>query len=204
MFQERYSSQGPNVPPPNGPFRRQQRPFFQRMPQENRPFLQQRPQTPHMGQPFRANGPNQQPSNSKGLLGKLFGKSQQAPQNLFAPPNRMNSEARNSGGLLDTLKNPEGLTTMLNNTQRVLQAAEQFTPMIQQYGPMVKNLPTLWKLMKAFNSSDTPTTSNNEETQTTQESSAKKQPESNESGNEKLTKRHVQKKNSKSVPKLYI
>ena len=44
---------------------------------------------------------------------------------------------------------------MLNNTQRVLQAAEQFTPMIQQYGPIVKNLPSIWKLMRAFSSSDT-------------------------------------------------
>ena len=31
---------------------------------------------------------------------------------------------------------------MLNNTQKVLQAAEQFTPMVQQYGPIVKNLPS--------------------------------------------------------------
>ena len=44
---------------------------------------------------------------------------------------------------------------MLNNTQRVLQAAEQFTPMIQQYGPIVKNLPSIWKIMRAFSSSDT-------------------------------------------------
>ena len=44
---------------------------------------------------------------------------------------------------------------MLNNTQRVLQAAEQFTPMIQQYGPIVKNIPSIWKLMRAFNSSET-------------------------------------------------
>ena len=43
---------------------------------------------------------------------------------------------------------------MLNNTQRVLQAAEQFTPMIQQYGPIVKNIPSMWNIMRALNSSD--------------------------------------------------
>ena len=175
MFQERYPGQGPNVPPPNVPFRQQQRPTFQRMPQVSRPSFQQRSQSPHMGHPFRANGPNQQPpNNNKGLLGKLFGKSQQAPQNLFAPPNGMKSETRNSGGFLDTLKNPEGLTSMLNNTQRVLNAAEQFTPMIQQYGPIVKNLPSLWKLMRAVNSSDNSSETNNEETQTKSRINCKK------------------------------
>ena len=54
MFQERYPGQGPNFQPPNGPFRQQQRPIFQRMPQENRPFLQQRPQQPQMGRPVRS------------------------------------------------------------------------------------------------------------------------------------------------------
>ena len=143
MFQERSPRQGPNFQPPNGPFRQQQRPIFQRMPQENRSFLQQRPQQPQMSRPFGANGPIQQQSNNKGLLGKIFGKSKhkQTPQNLFAPPSGVKQETRrSSGGILETLKNPEGLNTMLNNTQRVLQAAEQFTPMIQQYGPIVKNI----------------------------------------------------------------
>ena len=110
------------------------------------PFLQQIPKPQETGHPFRANGPFQQPPRKKGLLGKLFGKSKQTqtPRNLFAPPSGVKQETRSSGGILETLKNPEGLNTMLNNTQRVLQAAEQFTPMIQQYGPIIKNLPSMW------------------------------------------------------------
>lgn len=213
MFQERYPGQRPNFQSPKGPFRQQRQPMFQRMPQENRPFLEQRPQQPQMGRPLRQNGP-QQPPKGNGLLGKLFRKSQQTPQNLFAPPSGMRSETRNSGGgFLDTLKNPEGLNTMLTNTQKVLQAAEQFTPMIQQYGPIVKNIPSIWKMMRAINSSD------NENKKSKKETSAKKQQESTEtlkslessesiesteSSNENLPKQPVQKKNSKSVPKLYI
>ncbi len=208
MFQERSPRQGPNVQPPNGPFRQQQRPIFQRMPQENRPFLQQRPQPPQMSRPFGANGPIQQQSNNnKGLLGKIFGKSKQTPQNLFAPPSGVKQETRSSGrssgGILETLKNPEGLNTMLNNTQRVLQAAEQFTPMIQQYGPIVKNIPSIWKLMRAVSSSDD-TSSDSKKEQTKPEKTPNKQQEFKESAVEERPKQRAKKKKSESVPKLYI
>ncbi len=204
MFQERYPGQGPNFQPPHGPFRQQQKPF-QRMPQAN--FLQQRPQQPQMGRQQRPNVPFQQQTPKKGLLGKIFGKSNQTPQNLFAPPSGMRkNETRSGGGILDTLKNPEGLNTMLNNTQRVLQAAEQFTPMIQQYGPIVKNLPSIWKLMRAFNSSDTSSDTKKEETEpkTKTKTTAKKQQDFTEPEIEKKATRHTKKERSESVPKLYI
>lgn len=204
MFQGRYPEQGPNFQPPHGPFGQQQRPnFFQRMPQENHPFLQQRPQHPQMGRQSKRNRPFQQQSSNQGLLGKILGRSKQTPQNLFAPPSGMNRETRTSGGILDTLKSPGGLNTMLNNTQRVLQAAEQFTPMIQQYGPIVKNIPSLWKLMRAVNSSD------NEKAETEQKESVKKEKptkQQQDSGTvrEKAPKKQERKKQSESVPKLYI
>lgn len=200
VFQERYPGQGPNFQP-RGPFHQQQRPMIQRMPNQNRPFMQQRPQQPQMGR--QANGPIQQTSNKMGLLSKLFGKSKQNPQNLFTPPSGMKKETRSSGGILDTLKNPEGLNTMLNNTQRVLQAAEQFTPMIQQYGPIVKNLPSIWKMMRAINSNDT----KKEKTESKNESkNESKQLDSSDikSGSKKKTNQHPPKKKSESVPKLYI
>lgn len=204
MFQERYPGQGPNFQPPHGPFRQQQKPF-QRMPQANKSFLQQRPQQPQMGRQPRPNVPFQQQTPKKGLLGKIFGKSNQTPQNLFAPPSGMRkNETRSGGGILDTLKNPEGLNMMLNNTQRVLQAAEQFTPMIQQYGPIVKNLPSIWKLMRAFNSSDTSSDTKAEETKTKITPTAKKQQEFTESEIETKTTQRIQKEKSESVPKLYI
>lgn len=206
MFRERYPGQGPNFQQPQGPFRQQQRPNFQRMPQVNRPFSQG-PQQSRMGGQFRGNGPMQQPSNNKGLLGKLFGRSKQSPPNLFAPPSGMKSEPRSSGGILDTLKRPGGLNSMLNNTQRVLQAAEQFTPMIQQYGPIVKNLPSLWKIMRAFNSSDNTNDTKNEETKTIPtktKTTVKKQQESSDSVIEENPPPRKQKRKSESVPKLYI
>lgn len=214
MFQERYSGQGPNFLQPRGPFSQQQRPNFQRMRQDNRSFLQQRPQQPQIGRQFRGNGPFQQQPNNKGLLGKLFGKSKQSPPNLFAPPSGTKKETRSSGGILDTLKNPEGLSTMLNNTQRVLQAAEQFTPMIQQYGPIVKNLPSIWKLMRAFNSSDKSSDTNKKETETESNTTtknkietktkAKKQQESSSTESTIKKKTNGRVKKSESVPKLYI
>ncbi|PAF19525.1 VrrA/YqfQ family protein [Terribacillus saccharophilus] len=39
---------------------------------------------------------------------------------------------------------------MLNHTQSALRAAESFMPMVQEYGPMVKNLPSMLKMMKAL------------------------------------------------------
>ena len=113
------------------------------------------------------------------------------------------SSGRSSGGILETLKNPEGLNTMLNNTQRVLQAAEQFTPMIQQYGPIVKNIPSIWKLMRAVSSSDD-TSSDSKKEQTKPEKTPNKQQEFKESAVEERPKQRAKKKKSESVPKLYI
>jgi YqfQ-like protein len=203
MFQGRPQGQGPNFLAPNRPFMQQQQPNFQRRPQENRGFLQQMPMQPQMGRQSRANGPFQQQPKKEGLLGKLLGKSKQTPQNLFAPPSGIKQETRSGGGILETLKSPQGLNTMLNNTQRVLQAAEQFTPMIQQYGPIVKNIPSMWKIMRAFSSSDTEKEETKKE-ETVKKTTTKKKQEISSSAPEEKPKQRVRKKKSESVPKLYI
>ncbi len=205
MFQGRHQGQGPNFSRPTGPFMQPERPNLQRMPQPHHPFFQQMPKPQETGHPFRGNGPFQQPSQKEGLLGKLFGKSKQTqtPRNLFAPPSGVKQETRSSGGILETLKNPEGLNTMLNNTQRVLQAAEQFTPMIQQYGPIIKNLPSMWNIMRALNSDN----SKQEETkkeETIKKSPMKKHRDASNAPAEKKTKKRSKKKKRDSVPKLYI
>lgn len=64
------------------------------------------------------------------------------------------STAASSGGVFKTLLNPGNLTSMLNNTQRVLQAAESFSPLVQQYGPLVKNIPAMWKLYRGLKDTD--------------------------------------------------
>lgn len=54
---------------------------------------------------------------------------------------------QNSGG-------GSGLTGTLNNIQQVLKMTQSVTPLIQQYGPMVKNIPSMLALLKAFQESD--------------------------------------------------
>jgi YqfQ-like protein len=51
---------------------------------------------------------------------------------------------------IGSLLNPGNITSFLSNTQQVLNAAQQFGPMISQYGPMVKNIPALWKLYRGI------------------------------------------------------
>ncbi|MCK1991532.1 hypothetical protein GW626_14395 [Peribacillus muralis] len=168
MFQDRNRQPGPGFGPPRG----------RRMQQPPTPYRQQM-QMPQAFQPMRQpigpNGPQAQPgpngfrapfgqqqrqdmpqAKKEGLLSKILGKSKQkaAPPNLFAPAASSNqSSSRSSGGgILETLKNPDSLNNMLANTQKVLQAAEQFTPMVQQYGPVIKNLPSMWKVFRSISS----------------------------------------------------
>ena len=152
--------------PPQGPFRGPQpqppNQFQQRpMPPQNMPYGPQPgfqgPYPPQAGNGF---GPGQPPRKKEGILSKVLGKSKRnGPQqpNPFAPagqaatkgaPQKSNSR----GGILDTLKNPNSLNDMLNNTQKVLTAAEQFTPMVQQYGPVIKNLPSVWNAFRTISS----------------------------------------------------
>lgn len=143
---------------------------FRRRP-SNQP--NQPPQAPMM---FRGQNVNEAPpQEKKGLLSKLFrnsNKRQPPPtaQTLFSlPPSSARGVGSGvttaatqaaattaaSGGILQSLVNPANLTTMLNNTQRVLQAAESIGPLVQQYGPFVKNIPSMWKLVQGMTTTDT-------------------------------------------------
>ncbi|MDF9760546.1 hypothetical protein OKW24_002319 [Peribacillus simplex] len=169
MFPDRNRQPGPGFQPPNGR-RMQQPPIPFRQPpqipnpyqQMRRPMAQNRPQGPQGPQGFRGpfTTPQRQempPAKKEGLLSKILGKSKQrtASPNLFAPAaptNKSSSRSSGGGGILETLKNPDSLNNMLNNTQKVLQAAEQFTPMVEQYGPVIKNLPSVWKVFRNISS----------------------------------------------------
>lgn len=48
----------------------------------------------------------------------------------------------------------DGFSQKLTNVQQILNVVQKTAPIVQQYGPMVKNLPMLFKLMKAFNEDD--------------------------------------------------
>lgn len=226
MIQGRHPGSGPNFPPSN---RRNMYPpsNFQRgmpAPSGSNSFFQQMPQQPRMRQP-RANAPfhqqdmMQQRPKKEGLIGRLLGKSKQkaAPQNLFAPPSQGKQETRSNnsgGGIMETLRNPEGITNMLNNTQKVLQAAEQFTPIVQQYGPMIKNLPSIpsmWNIIRAFSSNDNdkkeePKQEENISKETVTEIPTEESPKSTteQTAQQKMAKKPKQKKKKTSGPKLYI
>ncbi|MGE8078167.1 VrrA/YqfQ family protein [Peribacillus loiseleuriae] len=160
----------------------------------------------------QGNRSQQQPS-SGGLLSKLLGKNKNQPsKNPFAPPSAASQATRGAaaqagaGGILGTLKNPGALSGMLANTQKVLQAAEQVTPMIQQYGPIVKNIPSMWKIYQGLKNSgstdsaeETPKEAVDNITDPLKENTTVKEEEVQEKKPRK--KRTVQ---GDSSPKLYI
>ncbi|SDD50845.1 YqfQ-like protein [Terribacillus halophilus] len=99
------------------------------------------------------------------------------------------------------------LLDMLNHTQNALKAAESFMPMVQEYGPMVKNLPSMLKMMKALKDIDF---DEEEESASETEETDKNKQENEEqiSVQKEKEKRSEQKakqtKSGESLPKLYI
>ncbi len=77
----------------------------------------------------------------------------------FSPAQTASFGTRGGGGLLSRLfgggaaRAASGagsidFGTLLTNTQRVLNLTQQAVPMIRQYGPIVRNLPTIWRIMR--------------------------------------------------------
>ncbi|WP_240620243.1 YqfQ family protein [Peribacillus acanthi] len=109
---------------------------------------------------------NKRGGKEGGLLSRILGKNKQKaaanmPQNLFSIPTAAAGEATRSaaastagGGILQSLTNPGSLTTMLTNTQKVLQAVETIGPVVSQYGPLVKNIPAMWKIYQGLKDSN--------------------------------------------------
>ncbi|WP_312093206.1 VrrA/YqfQ family protein [Niallia sp.] len=86
-----------------------------------------------------------------GLLSKIFGGGNSAASGAANAGAR--SAASGGGGLLKTLTNPSSINGFLANSQKFLNTASQLGPMINQYGPMVKNIPAMWKLYRGLKSS---------------------------------------------------
>src|SRR5699024_6946422 len=71
----------------------------------------------------------------------------QWPVNPSSPPQQ------GAGGILTRILGQTNSGTlniegMLGKVQKALNMAEQFTPLIQQYGPLIRNAPALLKLLK--------------------------------------------------------
>jgi YqfQ-like protein len=56
---------------------------------------------------------------------------------------------------LQNLTNPATLSSMMTNIQKVIKVAETMGPMVQQYGPLVKNAPSLLKMYQLLRTADT-------------------------------------------------
>ncbi|MBP3951276.1 VrrA/YqfQ family protein [Bacillus suaedae] len=100
-----------------------------------------------------------------GLLARLFGRgaAQSAGSSLLG--GGLQSAAA-SGGM--------NFSSMLTNAQKVVGLTQQVMPMVHQYGPLIRNMPMIWKIMRSNNSSDveeTPLSGEEIQPTTTQDSS---------------------------------
>jgi hypothetical protein len=122
------------------------------------------------------------------------------------------------------MSNPSGIMGFLNNTQQVLKTAQSFGPIIQQYGPLVKNIPAMWKLYRGLknapDSSEEKTDEKDEKKEEIKEESSSsielndsrtntKRKTTRKISNKKSHRKSIprtenQKRKGSSVPKLYI
>lgn len=160
------------------------------------------------GAPGRGSG-----GNGGGLLSRLLGGGNNAAGAATNAGAR--SAASGGGGLLKTLTNPSSINGFLANSQKFLNTASQIGPMINQYGPMVKNIPAIWKMYRGLTSSNTeteevevkePSTNNNNlESEKTSKPEKKKKPQKTESINDDFEIESVpEKPTGAPKPKLYV
>lgn len=117
------------------------------------PRMPMRPMNPYYGPRSFQPMPRQfapRGGGGGGLLSKLLSKNGTTMNRAIGG----HAVQKSSGGLLANLLNPENASGMFSNIQKVMGVANQVGPMVQQYGPMIRNLPTLIKLYKEINSDD--------------------------------------------------
>ncbi len=90
--------------------------------------------------------------STSGVDGFMFGNAQ--------PPIRRSSFAKQQLNPLNLLNSPhiskgiDGFSGILDNVQQVLKIVDTTTPLIKEYGPMIKNLPAMYRMVKAFKEVD--------------------------------------------------
>lgn len=159
-------------------------------------------------------------SRSGGLLSKILGgrggSGAQAAVNT-ATNAATESRAAGGAGILQTITNPTNISGFLTNTQKFLNTAGQIGPMVQQYGPMVKNIPSMWKLYRGLKNMSSTTEEKEEESESSSPSPIKDSPPSMsamktkkeksvtmESLEDQPTQQPPKKAGGQSVPKLYV
>ncbi|AIE60767.1 VrrA/YqfQ family protein [Bacillus methanolicus] len=156
-----------------------------------------------------------------GLLEKILGLgNRNSPvhgmQSGGFPGRNLASSPSAPGGssILKTLSNPQAVNGFLNNTQQVLKAAQSIGPIIQQYGPIAKNLPAMWKLYRGFKNAKTDTetsdhesvdqTTNKDTEKSTENKSQKRVKKKKTSSKKEKASSAKRQQKKESVPKLYI
>ena len=157
--------------------------------------------------PTMMRGPRPSTGGGGGLLSRLLGQvNQTGARQGFNPLSFGTQQAAQGGGLLKSLTNPGTINSFLSNTQKVLNTANQVGPLVQQYGPMVKNIPMMWKLYRGLK--DAPEFNGNQDKSKAPSTEEKKESTSSHSNHldSKKTDSDPETKNkpSQSKPKLYI
>lgn len=100
-------------------------------------------------------------------------------------------------------KGINGLSGVLDNVQQFLRIVETTTPLIREYGPMIKNLPAMYRMMKAIKEIDDDEEEDKKEIETKQHEPENK---TDSSVVDNLNKKPVTKKTNAglSTPKLFI
>lgn len=158
-----------------------------------------------------------------GLLSRILGGSGASPQSLPMPPGSfpalqrgvMPGAPQQAGGMLSRLLPGAGqggmdMMGMIQNVQKVMQAADTIKPMVQQYGPMVKQLPEMIALFKEYQKSsgstdDSEDEDSNDEPVKTKKKTNKSKPNKPPLAATKKKKESISEENvRKSKPRLYV
>lgn len=156
-----------------------------------------------------------------GILSKLLGGGNKGAANVAKGAASAGARSAGAGGgLLKTITNPASINGFLANSQKFLNTASQLGPMINQYGPMVRNIPAIWKLYRGLKNTDSTnesTTANKTKIKTNEKTNenktVKQQSQKTKSASkdieinihEEELKTEAPKRNSgSSIPKLYV
>lgn len=170
--------------------------------------------------PFRFSNRFQQVNRGGGFLSRLLNKRQPQPVNPF----QFGPITRQAETGVASWLNPDSISRFLGQTQQILRTGQQIGGMVQQYGPLVKNLPALWKIYRGLNSESTPSENESNETQEKNQTNDEEifndeffsevwdEHHVNEKDNRKKDEENKKKqqknprnlKEKKSIPKIYI
>lgn len=129
-------------------------------------------------------------------------------QQDFLPAVTQNTSSVKSSISNLATKGVGGLSKTLTNVQQVLKVIESTAPLVEQYGPMVKNLPAMYRMLKTFkefeNMDDSPENDLLPESESSEapEESIEKSIPSVESDN--IIEQKRPRKDGQSTPKLFI